>query len=37
LNQEIPQAVAFSELYNNYNHELWEHRKWSDQKIISSI
>ena len=37
LNGVITDALQTSELYNNYDKDYWEHGKWLDQKIISSI
>ena len=36
LSRTITDALRTSELYNNYNTDYWEHRKWLDQQIISS-
>jgi hypothetical protein len=36
LNCEITKALASLELYNNCDHDFWEHGRWLDQKIISS-
>jgi hypothetical protein len=36
LVRKITKALAFLELYNNYNHDFWEYGRWLDQQIISS-
>jgi hypothetical protein len=36
LNGVITNALACSELYNNYDSNFWEHGRWLDQQIISS-
>jgi hypothetical protein len=35
-NHEITEALASSELYNNYDCDFFEHWRWLDQQIISS-